>query len=103
MEIFDLPESTFQDDVRIEQSIKQEKEYKLIGKARRKPGITLFSYNTQTGEMKPAEIEKECTMTFDGGVSYKAKVMIEPHCIYGQALNMKNWEKKVNKMLNAFL
>ena len=50
------------------------------------------------GEMKPAEIEKECAMTFDGNVSYKSKVKIEPHCIYGQALNLKNWEKKINKM-----
>ncbi len=98
MEIFDFPENLSKDDVRIEQSIKQQQEYKLIGKARRKPGMTLFSYNTQTGEMKPAEIEKECAMTFDGNVSYKSKVKIEPHCIYGQALNLKNWEKKINKM-----
>ena len=98
MEIFDLPENLSKDDVRIEQSIKQQQEYKLIGKARRKPGMTLFSYNTQTGEMKPAEIEKECAMTFDGNVSYKSKVKIEPHCIYGQALNLKNWENKINKM-----
>ena len=101
MEIFDLPENLSKDDVRIEQSIKQQQEYKLIGKARRKPGMTLFSYNTQTGEMKPAEIEKECAMTFDGKVSYKSKVKIEPHCIYGQALNLKNWEKKINKNYNT--
>ena len=101
MEIYDIPSIEQRDDVRVEHTIKQQQEYKLIGKARRKPGMTLFSYNTQTGEMKPVEIEKECAMTFDGGVSHKAKVKIEPHCIYGQALNLKNWEKKVNKMLNA--
>ena len=96
-----MPSIEQRDDVRVEHTIKQQQEYKLIGKARRKPGMTLFSYNTQTGEMKPADIEHECAMTFDGGVSHKAKVKIEPHCIYGQALNLKNWEKKVNKMLNA--
>lgn len=101
MEIYDMPSIEQRDDVRVEHTIKQQQEYKLIGKARRKPGMTLFSYNTQTGEMKPADIEHECAMTFDGGVSHKAKVKIEPHCIYGQALNLKNWEKKVNKMLNA--
>lgn len=101
MEIYDIPSIEQRDDVRVEHTIKQQQEYKLIGKARRKPGMTLFSYNTQTGEMKPVEIEKECAMTFDGGVSHKAKVKIEPHCIYGQALNLKNWKKKVNKMLNA--
>ena len=101
MEIYDIPTIEQRDDVRVEHTIKQQQEYKLIGKARRKPGMTLFSYNTQTGEMKPADIEHECAMTFDGGVSHKAKVKIEPHCIYGQALNLKNWEKKVNKMLNA--
>lgn len=98
MEIYDLPSIEQRDDVRVEHTIKQQQEYKLIGKARRKPGMTLFSYNTQTGEMKQAEIEKECAMTFDGKVSYKSKVKIEPNCIYGQALNLKNWEKKINKM-----
>ena len=101
MEIYDLPSIEQRDDVRVEHTIKQQQEYKLIGKARRKPGMTLFSYNTQTGEMKPAEIERECAMTFDGNVSYKTKVKIDPHCIYWQALNLKNWEKKINKTYNT--
>ena len=47
MEIYDLPSIEQRDDVRVEHTIKQQQEYKLIGKARRKPGMTLFSYNTK--------------------------------------------------------
>lgn len=101
MEIYDLPQHLTQNDVRVEQTIKQQKEYKLLGKVLRKPGLTLFSYNTQTGEMKPAEMERTCAITFGGDVAYSTKVKVEQHCIYGQALNMKNWQKRVARMIKS--
>lgn len=97
MEIFDIPEELQHDKVRVEQSVKQQQEFKMIGRVLRKPGLTLFSYNTVTGEMKEAAIERDIAMVFGGEVKRSTKVKIEPHCIYGQALNMKNWEKKIRK------
>ncbi len=53
-----------------EQVQKQQQEFHLLGKTRRIAGFTLFSYNKETGDVK---------------------VVVEKNCIYGQALNKKNF------------
>lgn len=98
MDFYELPNDRQADDVRIEQSVKEQQEYKLVGHRRRVPGHTLFSYNTLTGEMKPADVERRVFMLYAGEVGYQVRVNVEPNCIYGQALNMKNWEKKIRKL-----
>lgn len=81
----------------IEQIQKQKQEFKLIGKQRYIPGLTLFSYNTKTKKIKKAEINKVAKLT-KVGVVYERKIQIEKGCIYGQALNEKNFIKHINKM-----
>lgn len=100
MDFYELPNERHTDDVRIEQSVKEQKEYKLIGHSRRVPGHTLFSYNTVTGEMKPADVERRVFMLYAGEVGHQVRVNVEPNCIYGQALNLKNWEKKIRKLFD---
>jgi len=44
------------DEVRQEQVVKKQKEYKMVGKMRKTPGHTLFEFNKKTKEIKPADI-----------------------------------------------
>lgn len=55
---------------------------KLLGKTTRIPGLSLFSINVKTGEI------------VDLGQNQK-KVIIDQDCIYRQALNKKNFIKKL--------
>ena len=46
------------DDVRQEQVVKKQKEYKMIGRRKKVPGHTLFEFNVNTQELKPAMLGK---------------------------------------------
>lgn len=50
---------------RIEAQIKKQQELKLIGRMKKVPGHTLFSFNYKTGEIKPADVIRECAMAVD--------------------------------------
>ncbi len=80
---------------------KMKKELKFIGSLRYKPGLTLFSFNTKTGEIKKAGIKTEVAVmkTKSGQLTEKVKrtVHIEQDCIYIQCLNEKNLIKKLIK------
>lgn len=76
---------------------KKKKEIKYIGSQRPIPGLTLFSYNTSTGEIKKAPM-KSTAILVRNGVSFKKEVLIEKDCIYLQALNRKNLIKKIQKL-----
>ena len=78
---------------RIEAQIKKQQELKLIGSMKKVPGHTLFSFNYKTGEIKPADVIRECAMGFDGLLVYKERIVVEKDCYYEQALNVKNGEK----------
>ena len=55
-----------------------------VGRQIKKPGLTLFMYDTETGESGPAPV-------FNGAV------ITQPGCIYRQALNKKNFIKKLRR------
>lgn len=76
-----------------EQVQQKEHEYKYIGSQRRIAWLTLFSFNYKTGEIKKASVQHEVAIGFNGGVVKKHKLMVEPYCIYRQALNVKNFVK----------
>ena len=63
-----------EDATRVEQVAKKQKEYKLVGQRRKVPGHTLFEYN------------------------YKTKAEVHEGCIYVQALNKQNAEKKLKRI-----
>ena len=95
-EFFD---GTRQDHIRkseIEIVDRKQHEFKLIGKARKVPGHTLFSFNIKTGEIKPAPMEHSNAIDFKTHAPvYKDRIVIEPDCLYRQALNKKNFIKRL--------
>lgn len=81
----------------IEYLQKQQTEYKLIKKVKRNPGHILFSFNVNTGEIKRASIIHNVSIGLNGLPITRAETVIEPNCYYEQALNEKNFKKKLKK------
>ena len=57
---------------------------KHVGQQKKRPGHTLFQYNKESGEIRQAPV-------------VNGSVITEPNCIYRQALNQKNFEKKLRR------
>lgn len=98
MKIDNLPVKEGKPDERIEYVQKQQQEYRLIGRARKTPGHTLFSFNRKTKEIKVVKVDEVCAPFQKGGAAVKEKVSVEPDCFYGQALNRKNFIKRLKKL-----
>lgn len=84
--------------------IKQvQQEYKYIGSIKYRPGSTLWQFNTETGELKPVKvIVKEQLVWISKGdcIKKKCSVIYEDKCVYMWALNRKNAEKKILRVIN---
>lgn len=96
MEIFDLPQKDYVQKDEVELIDKQKHEFKFVGRYRKVPGHTIFSLNTKTGEIKVAPIDhsKDIDFKTQNPVT-KDRIVIEPDCIYRQALNKKNFIKRL--------
>lgn len=81
----------------IEYIQKKRHEYKLMDKKRKIPGHTLFSFNLKTKEIKRASITNEVSIGLNGKPIMKTKTVIEPDCYYEQALNEKNFRKRLRR------
>lgn len=77
---------------------KKQHEYKLTNKKRRVPGHILFSFNLKTKEIKRASITNEVSFGLNGKSIMKTKTVIEPDCYYEQALNEKNFRKRLKRI-----
>ena len=96
MEIFDTPQKDQMSKEQIEVLDKQKHEFKLIGRQRKVPGHTMFSLNIKTGEIKAAPVERSVVCYFSTREPiYKERIVIEPDCLYRQALNRKNFIKRL--------
>jgi len=98
MEIFDLtPQAiAIANNLEITQKEKKQHEFKLVARQRKVPGHTLFCFNLRTGEIKVAPVEKSKVVDFRTREPiYKDRIVIEPLCIYRQALNKKNFIKRL--------
>lgn len=94
MEIFDLSRQEAVSRNEMELLQKQQRDYKLLGRMRKKRGLTLWSFNRVTGEIKPAPVERNKVVEFrTQEPTEKDKITVEPNCIYRQALNKKNFIK----------
>lgn len=82
----------------IEYIQKKQREYKLTDKKRKIPGHTLFSFNLKTKEIKRASITNEVSIGLNGKFTMKTKTFIEPDCYYEQALNEKNFRKRLKRI-----
>ena len=72
--------------------------FKLIGSQRRQPGHTLFSLNLKTGEVKIAPVDRSKVVDFRTKLPvHRDRIVVEPHCVYRQALNRKNFIKKLKR------
>lgn len=96
MEIFDIPQKEQISKGEIEILDKQKHEFKLIGRERKVPGHTMFSLNLKTGEIKVAPVEHSKAVDFvTRDPVTKDRIVIEPDCLYRQALNRKNFIKRL--------
>lgn len=95
MEIYDTPQKLQDPQIRAEVVLQEQREYKLVGSQRRVPGHTMFSLNTKTGEIKPAPMICQSVVTVYGTVEHNRRIDLEPNCIYRQALNKKNFIKRL--------
>lgn len=96
MEIFDAPQKDQLSKDQLEVLDKQKHEFKLLGSMRKVPGHTLFSYNYKTQEIKKAPVEHTKDVDFKTRKPVtRDRIVIEPDCIYRQALNKKNFIKRL--------
>ena len=97
MNIDELPIKYHLSREQMEYLQKQQHEFKHVGKMQKVPGHTLFSFNRKTKEIKPAEFEYKCSLGLNGRVVNETRVVIEPDCFYEQALNKKNFIKRLRR------
>ena len=96
MEIFDFPQKSQIQKEEIEVLDKQKHEFKLIGRERKNPGHIMFSFNLKTGEIKKAPVERSKVCDFRTREPiYNERIVVEPDCLYRQALNKKNFIKRL--------
>lgn len=86
----------------IEAVEKKQNEYKLIGRLTKVPGHTLYKFNATTREASKAEVRTEITRQYDSDTDtvirhVKSDVKVEKDCYYEQALNMKNFIKRLRR------
>ena len=55
-------------------------------------------FNLKTKEIKRASITKEVSIGLNGKPIMKTKIAIEPDCYYEQALNEKNFRKRLKRI-----
>jgi O-glycosyl hydrolase len=86
----------------IEAVERKQNEYKLIGQMVRVPGHTLYKFNTVTRTASRAEVEVSAyswlnpeNMKIES--DRKSRVKVEKDCYYEQALNMKNFIKRLRR------
>ena len=86
----------------IEAIEQKQNDYKLIGRLTKVAGHTLYKFNTVTRTASRAEINVDTHSQFDpetGRVIFvnKTSVKVEKDCYYEQALNMKNFIKRLHR------
>lgn len=95
--------SLFSDKDKTEFVKQVQQEYKHIGSIKYRSGSTLWQFNTETGELKPVKIivKEQLVWTSKGDCTKKThSVIYEDKCVYMWALNRKNAEKKILRVIN---
>jgi len=92
-----IPQKDLKDTLQVVIPVKQE--YKHIGSVRKIPGLTLYCYNTVTGDIFPTPLVRHVALNEKGKPTFITKTTYDPKCLYVQALNIKNARKKFQKMI----
>ena len=96
MDIFDLPKKDQMSKDEMEILAQKQHEFKLVGRARKVPGHTMFCINLKTGEIKVAPVQRSKDVDFRTHEPVtRDRIVIEPDCLYRQALNRKNFIKRL--------
>lgn len=77
-----------------------EQHYKFVGSIKLIKGLKLWQLNVKTLELSEVEITKKAAIRFDKKEVSAKKAQFNPDCIYVQALNRANAEKKIIKLVN---
>ncbi|MEI3554173.1 MAG: hypothetical protein V8Q54_05655 [Alistipes senegalensis] len=90
------------DKAQIEHVERKQREYRLIGQTVKVPGHALFKFDTVTRIASRADVRTEITHQYDtaiGGIitTKKSSITHERNCYYEQALNMKNFIKRLRR------
>lgn len=86
------------EQTRIENVEKERIEFTFVGSQRKVPGHTLFYFNTITREIGEAHIiYSDCVDLWTGRPIHNPKVETVNGCVYMQALNKKNFIKRLRK------
>src|SRR5690606_37054358 len=99
----ELLESHLDTKVEIVAEQKQKKEIKLIDSQRKIPGLTLWEYSQSTGRLQQTTFKKQDFILKSlslkpEDLQISNKVDMKESCIYFQALNRTNAEKKLRKL-----
>lgn len=81
----------------IEVLSEQERSSKYIGSMKVVPGHTMFSFNRDTKEIKKADYVDKVAIGFNGKAITTKELTIKANCYYEQALNRKNFIRKLKK------
>lgn len=95
--------SLFPDKDKIEFVKLVQQEYKYIGSIKYRPSLTLWQFNIETEELKSAKVtvKEQLVWMSKGNCTKKTRsVIYEDKCVYVQALNRKNAEKKILRFIN---
>jgi hypothetical protein len=92
----------------IEHVEKEKLEYKLLGSCILTPGLSLFSFNSETGEIRKITVERKKSAFISAHNNKltsinntQRTVKIDTKLIYFEALNIKNAVKRVSKALEG--
>lgn len=80
----------------------QKQKYRFLGTMIRRPGLTLFEYDSKTKTVQVAEVNTQQFYPYNAkrnkfSVSSTSRVQARDGCMYFQALNLKNAIRKVRK------
>lgn len=86
----------------IEMLDRKQNEFKLIGQIVEVAGHTLFKFNTETRVAAKATMKTEYQTRYNPKTGTleavkKSKVVVEKNCYYEQALNLKNFIKRLRR------
>lgn len=96
MELFETPQKDQMSRGQIEILDRKKHELKLVERQRKVPGHTLFCINLRTGEIRKAPVDH--SKVYDvrtNGPLTSDRIVVEPDCLYRQALNKKNFVKRL--------
>lgn len=80
----------------------QKQEHRFLGTMIRRPGLTLFEYDSKSKTVRAADVNTQQFYSYNAkrdkfSVSSKSRVQVRDGCMYVQALNLKNAIRKVRK------